>query len=315
MMDGFPTTIGPGIELPERMIQRLINWNGRETLQAWFEELPPRLDAWCAEWEIDLEPREIPDTVSLVLFGTSRRVGSVVIKIGPPNYERNAEIEATRAAAGDGMVRVIADDPDLSLIMLERLQPGTMLIEANLPDDEATRIAATRLCNFWRTPAEQSALIPLERWTGPLRTFTPRGEPDFPNALVMDAQARLERMLATPTSRSMLHGDLHHHNILLQDGYGWTTIDPKGLVGERGFDITAWMMNPWGFPTSPDFLPLANQRLDILAELLDEERERLAQWCVVFAALNLCWMIDVEHPEDFANDTELLLRMYQLLDA
>src|SRR5690349_4458457 len=115
MIDGFPTTIGPGIELSDRMIQRLINWTGREELQAWFDVMPARLDAWCLEWGIELERRELPDTVSLVLFGTSSRVGDVVIKIGPPGFERDAEVAATRAASGEGMVRLIADDSSISL--------------------------------------------------------------------------------------------------------------------------------------------------------------------------------------------------------
>lgn len=315
MIEGFPTTIGPGIVLPDRMIRRLINWTGREELRAWFEVMPARLDAWCQEWEIELEPRELPDTVSLVVFGTSARVGPVVIKIGPPNYEREAEVAATRLASGAGMVRMIADDSAISLIMLERLFPGSELADAELSDVEMTRIVAAKLHDFWRVPDDPTGLVPLERWTRELREFTPGTHPDVPDDLVLRGQALLEKMLAAPTSRSLLHGDLHHHNILWEAEAGWVTIDPKGLIGERGFDVCAWMMNPWGFPTTEDFLPKANRRLDILATELGEDRTRLAQWCLVFAALNLCWSLDVEHPEDFGTDVKILQNMTALLDG
>lgn len=312
-MSTFPATIGPGIAIPDAMIQRLVNWHGRAKLTAWFDQVPALLDAWCAEWQITIEPRELPDTVSMVLFGESAKVGPVVLKLGPPNYETRAEIAATREAQGPGMVPLIASDPDVSIIMLGRLLPGTMLRESDLSDEESTRIAAGRLKAFWREPVDGSELTPLTRWTKELREFTPRDNPDLPNHLIVRAQGMLEEMLANPTSHSLLHGDLHHQNILWEDGSGWVTIDPKGLIGERGFDITAWMMNPWGFPRTPEYLAMANRRLDILAEELGEDRQRLAQWTVVFAALSLCWSLDVEQPEDPAGDIALLESAFRLL--
>lgn len=312
-MSALPTTIGPGIVIPDSMMQRLVNWQGRETVTAWFAGIEERLTAWCDEWEVDIEQRELPDTVSMVLFGASARVGPVVIKIGPPGFEATAELAATRATAGPGMVRLIAGDPTISLIMLERLLPGTALRDANLDDEEATRIAARKLQAFWRGPSPGLAVTPLPRWTKELREFSPIDHPGFPNALVVQAQIMLEEMLARPRSESLLHGDLHHENILWSERDGWTTIDPKGLVGERGYDITAWMMNPWGFPTTSDFLPRANRRLDILAEALGEDRDRLAQWVVVHAALSLCWSLDVEVPENPDEDVALLESVVRLL--
>jgi streptomycin 6-kinase len=312
-MTGFPATIGPGISIPETMIQRLVNWHGRENLAAWFETMPAKLAAWCETWEITLEQRELPDTVSLVLFGDSARVGPVVIKVGPPNDESRAEIAATRAASGPGMVELLAADPDVSLIMLKRLQPGTMLRDVDLNDEDATRVAAERLHAFWRDLKEPGDLTPLTRWTKSLQDFAPREQKGFPNDLVHRAQALLNDMLANPRPASLLHGDLHHLNILWQEGEGWITIDPKGLIGERGFDITAWMMNPWGFPNTPGYLQQANRRLDIFAEELGEDRDRLVQWVVVFAALSLCWSLEVEQPEDPEGDINLLVNASRLL--
>ncbi len=312
-MTQFPATIGPGIPIPDTMIQRLVNWHGRESLAAWFEGLPSALQTWCETWELTLEQRDLPDTVSMVLFGESARVGPVVLKVGPPNAEARAELAATRAASGPGMVDLIAADPDVSLIMLRRLQPGTMLRDADLDDGEATGVAAQRLRAFWRDLEDPGDLIPLTRWTQALRDFRPIAREGFPNDLVTRAQALLNEMLAHPRPASLLHGDLHHQNILWEDGAGWVTIDPKGLIGERGFDITAWMMNPWEFPNTPEFLKLANRRLDILAEELGEERDRLAQWVVVFTALSLCWSLEVEQPEDPEGDINLLVNASRLL--
>jgi aminoglycoside/hydroxyurea antibiotic resistance kinase len=42
----------------------------------------------------------------------------------------------------------------------------------------------------------------------------------------------------------VLHGDLHHGNVLDFGLRGWLAIDPKGLLGERGFDFANIFTNP-----------------------------------------------------------------------
>ena len=39
---------------------------------------------------------------------------------------------------------------------------------------------------------------------------------------------------ATQRDVVVLHGDMHHENVLKFSSRGWPAIDPKGLVGERG---------------------------------------------------------------------------------
>jgi streptomycin 6-kinase len=42
--------------------------------------------------------------------------------------------------------------------------------------------------------------------------------------------------LTAPREEGVLHGDLHHDNVLDFGRRGWLAIDPHGLFGERGFD-------------------------------------------------------------------------------
>jgi streptomycin 6-kinase len=92
------------------------------------------------------------------------------------------------------------------------------------------------------------------------------------------------------------------------------TIDPKGLIGERGYEIGTWMMNKWGFPLQDNFLELANQRLDILADVLHEDRDRLARWSVFHATLSLCWTLEDDQPQDITDDIGFVRSMARLLD-
>ncbi len=311
------TMLAPGIALPPAIRQRFYNYQGRAETDAWLQSITTNLDAWCRTWEIDLERVEPPDTFNIVLFGNSRVAGDVVLKLSPSTFECRAELEAVRQAAGPGFVRLIDADPSISIMMLERIRPGTTLLDAGLSDAESTRIGAAKMREFWREPERDGDLISLERWAKELHSHDPAAYPHFSTSvreLLAMGKAIAHDLLASPRSRSMLHGDLHHQNILRDEEERWITIDPKGLIGERGYDIATWMMNPWGAPRCDDYVDIANRRLDIFAEELGEDRDRLAQWAVFHAALSLCWSLDAEQPEDREGDIAFLQSMVRLLD-
>lgn len=311
-----PELIAPGVPMPVSMLQRFYNFQGREATDRWLRSIRTNLEAWCRTWRIDLEQVEPPDTFNIVLFGHSQKVGDVVLKLSPPTFESLAELDAVRQAAGPGFGRLIDADPSISLMMLDRIRPGTVLLDAGLSDAEATRVGAAKMREFWKEPRADGDLIPLERWAKDLLTHNPAAHPHLSKSvadLLWIGKDIAHELLSSPTSRTMLHGDLHHQNILRGEGGRWITIDPKGLIGERGYDIATWMMNPWGIPRQNDYVELGHRRLDIFSDLLGEDRSRLAKWAVVHAALSLCWSLEPERPEDPEEDIAFLRTMIKLL--
>jgi streptomycin 6-kinase len=308
--------VGPGITLPQDLLRRWYNFHGADRTVAWLERLPGMLDDWCARHRITLLPTSPPITYNLVLFGESPSVGDVVLKTSPSSPEVQSEIEALRQTAGHGMVRIIDADPDVAIMVLERVEPGTMLDEMGLDDEAATHVAAQMMHAFWRTPVRPDHLWPLETWARELLEYSPDRHPHLPSIPqdLIDRGVALGRdLLGSQRNITLLHGDLHHQNILWGGDRGWVTIDPKGLIGERGYEVATWMMNKWGFPLQPDFLEKANRRLDIFSEVLDEDRERLAQWSVFHSVLSLCWTLSDETPDDISNDIALLRSMMRLI--
>ena len=83
----------------------------------------------------------------------------------------------------------------------------------------------------------------------------------------------------------MLHGDMHHYNVLRDQRGGWLAIDPKGLAGDRCFDVCQFFRNPLDRPS-----PRVNRRrLDIFCSELSLDRQRTKDWCLVHAVLDACW--------------------------
>lgn len=84
-----------------------------------------------------------------------------------------------------------------------------------------------------------------------------------------------------------LHGDIHHGNVLDFGGRGWLAIDPKGLVGERGFDYANIFCNPdAAIATSPHRLM---KQLDVVANAAVHDKRRLLQWIAAWAGLSAAW--------------------------
>jgi streptomycin 6-kinase len=108
-------------------------------------------------------------------------------------------------------------------------------------------------------------------------------------------QSVAERLLSDPRDIVTLHGDVHYDNILDSGSRGWVAIDPKGVIGERGFDYANLFCNPTiEVATSPARLP---REIPLVAARAGLEPQRLLRWIIAWAGLMAAWMLeDAEQP-------------------
>lgn len=153
-------------------------------------------------------------------------------------------------------------------------------------DDEASRIICEVAAKLHRprktTPPPN--LVPLDHWFSELQPAAERH-----GGILVRAAEAARHLLATPQEVWVLHGDLHHGNVLDFGGLGWRAIDPKGLIGERGFDFANIFCNPdFEIATAPG--RLAHQA-GVVAEAARLDRARLLQWILAYAGLSAAWTI------------------------
>jgi streptomycin 6-kinase len=277
--------------------QRKLSWTGEHSAE-WLQRLPSMILEWCERWEITLEPTLPAINYNLVLFGTSAIHGPVAIKASPPHREVAAEVEAVRTSQGPGVVRIFDSDSAVSVMLQERVLPGTMLrqhFEAGEYNDiQATTIAATCMKRFWTPDPHSEHLMTLDRWFEALyahRDRYPDGGGRIPKDVIDLAVHLTDHLLATEQDRYTVHGDLNPGNILRNGNGSWTIIDPKGLVAERGYEIGQWMLNPYGLHMWPNLAETLDTRLSILSEMLELDRFRLWQWAVAHSTLSECWTV------------------------
>ncbi len=275
----------------------------------WLADLPRRLGDLAQRWEIEIQP---PFALSYNYVAPARRAdgSEAVLKVGYPGPELFSELGALAAFDGHGINRLLASDPAQGAMLLERLRPGIPLAE--LADDAAaTRIAGQVMRQLWVPAPEKAEVFPTTTKWGlgfqRLRRTFDGGCGPFPQDLVSHAERLFADLLASSAPAVLLHGDLHHWNILSAERAPWLALDPKGVLGEPCYEIGALMRNRW--PENASAIELQRQvdrRLGILHEVLGFERQRMLAWTMAQAVLSAWWSYEdhrrVEQPMlDFAH--------------
>jgi streptomycin 6-kinase len=279
----------------------------------WLNRLPV-LIAECEElWSLEVGPPFPELSFNYVAPALRADGASAVLKLSfpeDPGFEREAE--ALRLFDGCGTTRLLELDRDRGVMLLERLDPGVPLTAVR-DDEEATSIAANVLRRLWR-PVPQDHPFPLvsdwARGLDRLRRSFGGGTGPMPAALVEEAEGLFAELLASQGEPVMLHGDLHHHNVLTAQREPWLAIDPKGVVGEPAYDTAALLHNPVELLERPRPGKVLEQRIDLLSEELGLDPERVRGWGVAQAVLAAYWGL-----EDSGSVWEEALAFAELLSA
>jgi len=280
------------LHLPLIFLRNIRNSFGDEG-QHWLGNLPSLLKEAAEKWDLTLgEPLLL--SYNYVCAAQRADGTEVVLKIGVANREFLSELTALRYFNGDGCVRLLAADEAKYMFLLERLNPGEMLV--SLADDEKrTELAAEIMLHLWRPAPEGLPLIQLSEWFGELSKLRPKyrgGTGPFPKKLVEQVESLLPELFATSNPAYLLHGDFHHFNILSSER-GWLVIDPKGVIGPPGYECGPLLTNPIpDWPYRPEAVRLTKRRIAILSERLGFSREYICNWSLCHAILSAWWDMD-----------------------
>lgn len=300
--------------LPETFVKSTLDLFGAQG-QAWLDNLPTFLGILEERWGIRLDlPFEL--SYNYVAPGLRADGSEVVLKTWLVNVEMLSEMESLRLWNGKGIARLLEYDAQAGAMLLERLRPGTTLAEVE-DDDEATRIAAGVMRQLWIPAPEdpRGLLRTAQGWAkgmDRLRAEFGGGVGPFPRRLVEAAESRFADLLASAGPMLLLHGDLHHWNILRAQRSPWLALDPKGLVGEAEYEPGALLRNRWPAQAGIAEVKRFNaRRIDILCEELALDRQRVLGWSTAQAVLSAWWTYEDHHEvaEDMIFLAQALLEM------
>ncbi|GAA2044012.1 aminoglycoside phosphotransferase family protein [Agromyces tropicus] len=251
--------------------------------------------AWLTKWHLrpDGEARTTPTSRILPVRTEDGR---------PAVFKLAHEAEEARGAAlldaldGRGAARVMRRDG--RALLLERAGgPGDLVAMVQRGDDDgASRI----LCDVAeRIHAETDRvlgreappdLVGLETWFAQLFA---RADDLGP---VHRAGADLaRRRLDERRAPVVLHGDLHHGNVLDFGERGWLAIDPKALLGDAEFDVCNLLCNPsHERALAPGRLA---RQFGVVVRATGFSPRRVRDWLIAWCALSSTWFAIDDRPE------------------
>ena len=269
----------------ESVSQHILRKYGKEG-EAWIQSLPSLLEDLKKVLKIN-ELKEFENLSYHYVFEGLQGDKPIVLKVSPDQKSISTEGFALEHFSGAGSINLL--EHGRNFLLLERATPGTSL-ETSFPKNEKSDISACcKLIKQIHTPEKPSGdhFPYLRDWLERL---------DKPSSIPLKyqdkAQELKDKLIETSPPDILLHGDLHHGNILKhKDTY--VTIDPKGVLGDPAYEVGAFIRNPLKNLTShPDAGGVISKRVSLFSELLTLDPQRIKDWCFVQAVLGWIWALD-----------------------
>jgi streptomycin 6-kinase len=281
------------IHLPATFEVTISSVHGRAG-KDWLLDLPRLISKFSADWQLELEAPFPALSYNLVIPGQRADGLAIVLKLGVPNPELTSEAEALRHFDGNGATRLLEAECESGALLIERIVPGESL--AISPSPDPVEIATDTMRSIWREPPLQHNFRTLEDWFAAferLRATFGGGTGPFDPAIIARAESTFRQLSATTTRRVVLHGDLHHDNILSSGTGRWTVIDPKGIIGDPAFEPSTFIHNQLPLASNDEIICGTIQgRITRFSELLNIPRQRIADWAFCQRVLSTLWSLE-----------------------
>ena len=243
-------------------------------------------------WQVS-DPELIAETFSSRVWRVRRADGTIaVVKSLKPFDDVEDELRGAHLLEwrdGEGMVKLLGFDG--RQMLLEDAGERMLVDELNEQGDAAATEIAAEVMARLHSPSKRPpppALQPLEERFRDLFARAKIDRDADASSLYVDAADIAEQLLANPHDVRPLHGDLHHENILCGPR-GWLAIDPKGVMGDPGFDAANLFYNPLG----RDELCLAPERIaamaDVLGRTLKQDFGTILDHAFAYGCLSAAW--------------------------
>lgn len=217
----------------------------------------------------------------------------IILKLALDIEGLKHEAKVLDAFLGFGAVKVIAQEE--GLLLLERLMPGVSL-KSYFPaqENEAIDITANIIKHLHAAPiSNKSQFSHVKDWLQVLDKDWPISSIHLQKAIILR-----DNLLKTSTQEVLLHGDLHHDNILRSGENQWQVIDPKGVIGDPVYELAAFIRNPIpALLEHKDVHKIIKNRIEHFSKALNFSKTRIQDWCFVQSVLSWIWTLE-DNSED-----------------
>ncbi|QJD82932.1 aminoglycoside phosphotransferase family protein [Cohnella herbarum] len=302
------------IAIPDTFIERMRELHGEQGVE-WSQALPKVITDFANRFDFNPEAPFSNLSYNFVLLAKLKDGKPAVLKSSFMKDELSKEISVLRAYQGRGAINVLYADEDRGMALLEGADPGMPL--STIEDDtRATDIFCEVFRRLHLSAPSGSQFPSMKKHFAAIERYREKFVHDnisspLPENWVENAEECLAYLIATTSENVLLHGDLHHENILRQGEEQWVVIDPKGIIGDIHFETIQYLLNYED--RGGDREHVLRTRIAIMADRLGLDPRRIAMWGVARGVLEACWIIE-EGGTDWNRGIQITERFAKFLD-
>ena len=228
--------------LTDNIAERFIKKLGTER----FYERIGIIEKYKTQWELsELEFKSELSINSLIFYGVSKRYGKVILKIliNSEFDEDYKEMLALKVFQGEKFCKLYESSFEDKVYLMERIVPANTLYESALRN-ERIKIASEIFKRLHKADLPDRTFPTYTEWFEAGKEGTKNREDCVELYPYLESAERMLTDICKKYSRNLLlHGDLHHENILKNENGGYTVIDPKGVIGDPVFDLSRFILD------------------------------------------------------------------------
>ncbi len=277
--------------LPEKFIRNVLDVCGDRGKQ-WLSELPQIIKEIAEKWQIKTKKPFENLSYNFVAACVFESSDEAVLKIALPlnNLEIFNEANYLQIQNGKGAARVLNFDESRRAMLLEKLNPGKplkMLFSGN--ESRTVEIAVGLIKKLLRRPPAGTEFILLEKWFG--NFFERAVNTDFPTYYLSKTREIFDEL--SSSEKYLIHGDFHHENILSAEREPFLVIDPKGVIGNIGYEIAVFLNNHlWWLSPEKNCVEKLERAVRQFSEAFDISPDHLKKWAFAQMVLSAWWTFE-----------------------
>jgi len=222
---------------------------------------------------------------SAVWSAESENFGPVVLKWNSTG-QLESEYRMLSRLQGRGCCKVYWYDRDQGLLLEERVLPGTVLREETSLEKRVEVLASV----FREIHLPQQGGETYLDWLNKAYAFC-ESQNVSDELTRLSAQARdiCAELFDQYSERVLLHGDLHHDNLLLRADGSYAVIDPKGIIGPEILDLPRFLLNEADMSDDPAHMKRA---IRLVSQACGYPEEDLRKALFMEAVLANVWCVE-----------------------
>lgn len=295
-------------------INSTLSLRGKAKGRKWLDNIPALIKTYETKWGLKSMGTFPELTFNYVEKVKTKNGEYLVLKIGfPEDVDFLRQAKTLKLYSGNGAVKVLNEDVDNSVLLLEGCIPGKSL--HTLKDETKEALIFTNIAKrLWRKAPEDPIFESISTEIDDFDWYvknSKKAQKYLPEDLVIKAHELFKHLISTQKDIFLLHGDLHHDNIISSDR-GWLAIDPKGVIGEREYESASFIYNPYNqFADNQELInqEFFAQRIELIASALRFDKKRITQWAFVKRVSSMIWRV-----RDFSKEDKVAIKIARALE-